>query len=114
VEERDERGRVERVDARWWRNARAAAARSARREVRGGDARRRRAHVEVTAPGLAANGSAADVALVDVTARKVSARDDGAVGSDPLFPMHGESISCMFRAVGGNDRHESTGRTETR
>ena len=35
--------------------------------------------IEVTAPDIAANGSAADVALVDLTARKVSARDDGAV-----------------------------------
>jgi hypothetical protein len=64
VEERDERGRVERVDARWWRNARAAAARSARREVRGGDARRRRAHVEVAFGEVAARDDGAVVSSV--------------------------------------------------
>lgn len=35
--------------------------------------------IEVTALGVAANGSAADLALAVVTARMVSARDDGAV-----------------------------------
>lgn len=100
MEERAGSGREERIDAKWWRNARVAPGR-ARGEVRvdapcarqqrrpvarrqrdllhGRDARRPGTRVEVTALGVAANGSAADVALVDVAARMVSARCDSAV-----------------------------------
>ena len=77
----------ERVCARWGRDAwdglpqRRMVPLSQLDLLHSRDARRLGAHVEVTARDVAPNGSAADVALVDVTARMVSARDAGAVVS---------------------------------